>query len=150
VTFDGLAAPPGARAFPALVSWSEHCEEAIRHFAGRATYRTRFSLPEAGGRLWRELGDVRDAAQVRVNGREAGVAWTTPWRVEVTGLVHVGENDLEVTVANNWPNRLVGDAQLRRTGGSPLTWSNYADAWNADEPLRPAGLLGPVRLTAAP
>ena len=40
-----------------------------------------------------------------------GIAWKKPYRVEVTEALQPGENVIEVTVANLWVNRLIGDQQ---------------------------------------
>ena len=59
------------------------------------------------------------------------------------GLLNPTGNRLEITVANLWPNRLIGDAALppaqRRTW---TTWSPYTK----DSPLLESGLLGPVKV----
>jgi hypothetical protein len=66
--------------------------------------------------------------------------------VDVTGLLHTGTNTISVRVANLWVNRLIGDAQPGANKIAHVTGPTYA----ADAPLRPSGLLGPVRLMAAP
>ena len=53
-----------------------------------------------------------------------------------------GANTIEVKVANLWVNRLVGDAQ---PGAKPITWTAMP-TYRADAPLRPSGLIGPVKL----
>ncbi len=59
-----------------------------------------------------DLGNVRDLASVRVNGKALGTLWLGPWTVDVTGAVQPGRNTLEVEIVNAWNNRLVGDANL--------------------------------------
>lgn len=94
-------------------------------------------------RVWLDLGEVRDVAVVRLNGKDVGTLWIAPWQLEVTSLLKPGENSLEVEVINVWNNRLVGDLPLppaqRRTSLSLATVKPKA-------PLLPAGLLGPVTL----
>ena len=65
----------------------------------------------------------------------------SPYRIEIPA-----GKKLEIKVVNTWPNRLIGDAVLRERGETPVTWSNWAKAWGANEKLLPAGLLGPVKL----
>ncbi len=65
-----------------------------------------------GQRLYLDLGVVKNLAQVRLNGRDLGVVWCAPWRVDITGAVKARDNQLEVAVANLWPNRLIGDQSL--------------------------------------
>ena len=99
--------------------------------------------PAAAARVVLDLGDVRDLATVKVNGREFTTLWLPPWRVDITAAVKPGENALEIEIINPWNNRLVGDASLpadrRKTSLALATVTEQA-------PLMPAGLLGPVRV----
>jgi hypothetical protein len=112
-------------------------------------HRKRFDLDDVSRPLWLDLGEVKELAEVRVNGKSLGVLWTYPFRVSVSGAVHEGRNELEVRVTNLWPNRLIGDARLPRE--KRLTRTNVE---KFDQPpkgggehrLLPSGLLGPVRL----
>ena len=52
--------------------------------------------------------------------------------------------ETEVRVANLWVNRLIGDAQP----GARKVAFVVAPTYKADAPLRPSGLIGPVRLDA--
>jgi len=72
-----------------------------------------------------------------------GVVWKKPYRVEISAAVQAKNNELEITVANLWPNRLIGDAAL--PAEEQITWSTYKP-FAADTPLLPSGLLGPVTL----
>lgn len=113
-------------------------------FSGTAVYRTRFAHTgePPGARLWLELGRIGDIARVRVNGVDCGIAWTAPFRVEVTPAVVTGSNELEVEVATPWRNRLIAEASAPSGEiSAPMTEVFEPDA----EPL-PAGLGGPVAL----
>jgi hypothetical protein len=68
--------------------------------------------------------------------------WHPPYKLDVTGAVKPGENTLEVKVTNLWVNRLIGDQQ---PGAKKYTFT-VMPTYKADAPLRPSGLLGPVRL----
>jgi hypothetical protein len=89
------------------------------------------------------LGDVYDVADVRVNGKECGVAWTRPYEVDVTPAVVAGENSLEISVTNTWRNRLIGDRHS--SDSTHVTWTTAPD-YLKDKPLLSSGLLGPVTL----
>ncbi|HOM17686.1 MAG TPA: hypothetical protein PLQ00_10170, partial [Thermoguttaceae bacterium] len=96
-------------------------------------------------------------AQVRLNGKDLGVVWTAPWRLEAAGAVRAGRNQLEIAVTNTWVNRLIGDAGLPpekritqtnialRAGKRPPNFRPL-QGFSSEEPLRPSGLVGPVRL----
>jgi len=82
-------------------------------------------------------------ADVKINGVDLGILWKTPFKVDVTGVLKAGQNQLEIRVTNLWVNRMIGDQQ-------PWAMKKYAFAdftpYKADSPLLPSGLLGPVRL----
>jgi hypothetical protein len=150
VSFDQAAGGPGALEFAALEDWSQHPSAAVRHFSGIATYRRAFDLPGAvrpgQARIRLDLGTVHCMARVRLNGQDLGVVWTAPWSVDISKAVRDRDNQLEIDVANLWPNRLIGDAGLQPTERrSWTTWSPF----QATDPLLPSGLLGPVTIVVA-
>lgn len=171
-SFTGKNAPAAPRAFPTLTGWHESSDDALRYFAGRAVYEK--TVPglrgEAGAArgVALDLGDVREIANVWVNGRFLGCLWEAPYRVELPADLLAAETlTLRLEVVNTWPNRLIGDAKARKRGaaeprgayGLPqwvlddrpdsgtgiYTWMNWLKGWTADDEPRPAGLLGPVR-----
>jgi len=147
VRFDPAWGGPGTVPFPQLVSWTERPEEGIKFYSGTAVYETSFDLPESlrGSQqpLMLDLGKVKELAQVRLNGKNLGVLWAPPFRVEVTDAIRPTGNRLEIEVVNFWPNRIIGDQSLppekrfTRTNITKLT---------KDTPLIESGLLGPVTL----
>jgi hypothetical protein len=90
-----------------------------------------------------DLGEVKELAEVRLNGKNLGILWARPFRVDVTDAIKPVNNELEIEVVNFWPNRIIGDEskppekRLTRTNIRKLT---------KETPLMPSGLLGPVRL----
>jgi len=146
VSFDPHWGGPAHAEFPKLISWTERPEEGIKYYSGTATYRQSFDLPPAlrspRRRVAIDLGQVKYAAQVRLNGKDLGPLWTKPFRVEITGALQPSGNVLEIDVANLWPNRIIGDSLLppkRRFTRTNVVYTN-------DTPLWKSGLLGPVRL----
>jgi len=150
VAFDPAWGGPESVQFDDLVSWSERPEPGIRFYSGAAVYETRFDLAPAeskalaaGSRILLDLGEVKNVAEVRLNGRRLGVVWTLPFRVDLTDAVGPADNRLEIKVVNLWPNRLIGDEHLppeeRRT-------STNITKFTKDSPLLPSGLLGPVAI----
>jgi hypothetical protein len=129
-----------------LASWTENVDLGIRYYSGTATYTARFVLPEKldpSQPLYLDLGEVREIAQVRVNGKDLGTLWMKPFRVALGASAQPGWNDLEIAVTNLWPNRLIGDQ--RTAPEKRLTRTNIVK-FRADSPLLPSGLLGPVRV----
>ena len=80
---------------------------------------------------------------VKVNGIEVGTLWNAPYKADITEAVHKGRNSLEITVVNVWHNRLVGDVQ---PGVEKKITFTQMDFFKPDEPLLPAGLIGPVEI----
>ncbi|MEI7900881.1 MAG: glycosyl hydrolase, partial [bacterium] len=95
-------------------------------------------------RLFLDLGTVKETANVRLNGKDLGVVWCPPWRVEITEAVKSGENALEIEVVNLWPNRLVGDGKL--PAEQRRTKTNISGYYTGEHALLSSGLLGPVRV----
>jgi hypothetical protein len=158
VTFDSAPIPGGPKeplTFTTLDDWSKRPEEEIRYFSGTAVYRQRFDLDDpavlaGAARCEISLGVVHNSARVRLNGRDLGVAWCPPWRLDATGALLAKDNVLEIEVANLWQNRLVGDSLIpesERAARIPPTRVNNLSMGPFDRrPLLPSGLLGPVAI----
>jgi hypothetical protein len=145
VTFQPGRGAPAATKLSKLQSLSEQSQPGVRYFSGVSTYRKTIQAPRAfrpGAPVLLDLGKVGDVAEVWINGQRAGVAWQAPYRVDLGGLLRAGRNKVEVRVANLWVNRLIGDAQ---PGAAPVAYA-ATPTYTADAPLRPSGLIGPVRL----
>jgi hypothetical protein len=88
-----------------------------------------------------DLGDVKNVAEVFVNGKNMGTVWKTPFKVNITEGVKQGANTLEIKVTNLWVNRLIGDAQPDVKNKITFTTMPF---YQANAALLPSGLLGPV------
>ena len=90
-----------------------------------------------------DLGDVKNLAEVEVNGKALGIVWHAPYRVDVTSALKPGTNKITIKVTNAWVNRLIGDQQP-----DAMTKYTFADVkpYKANSPLLSSGLLGPVEL----
>ena len=132
-----------------LVSWTDRADDEGRRFAGTARYTIRFDAPDDASSYLLDLGGVAESARVRLNGNELGTLFARPFAVE-TGPLRRRGNELEIEVTNVSANRI---RDLDRRG---VRWKVFQDinfvgidyrpfdasAW----PVRPSGLLGPVRL----
>ena len=138
--------PSFTRSFDKLVDWTESDDPAVRYYSGNAVYSNIFTLGDndlAGGRVTLDLGEVMVLASVKVNGNDAGGAWTFPYTLNITEFVNPGVNTLEITVYNNWRNRLIADEKLPEK--ERQTWTNI-QPWKTDDELQSSGLLGPVEI----
>jgi hypothetical protein len=130
-----------------LISLSDSTNAGVKYFSGTATYTKTFEpASEKRGRkseVWLDLGDVQVMARVKLNGHDLGILWKPPFRVNITAALKSGQNKLEISVADLWPNRMIGDAALPAT--ERFTWSSY-EPFTKDTPLLKSGLLGPVTI----
>jgi hypothetical protein len=130
-----------------LASWAHSTNDSVKYFSGTGTYTKTIDAPDewfaSDARLWIDLGEVKNLAEVIINGKSMGIAWKKPFRINVTGALTKGKNILEIKVTNLWVNRLIGDAQPGVTKKITYTTMPF---YRADSPLLPAGLLGPVKI----
>ncbi|MCC6856993.1 MAG: hypothetical protein IT158_00455 [Bryobacterales bacterium] len=133
-----------------LKSWTEL--PAYRYFSGSADYTAAVEIGReflAGGRsVQLELGTVHEVAEVWINGRHAGVSWKSPRRLDVSGLLKAGRNELKIRVANLPVNHVLGqpDPDYSRLE-QPLRFPYPEEKKQVREPAA-SGLLGPARLRA--
>jgi hypothetical protein len=171
-----FAGAPGSNAtgqnMEQLKSWT--ADDSTKYFSGKATYEKTVAIPQAmlrsGHPLYLNFGEgepvstqerrsgsgmramlespVREAAQVFVNGKLAGMVWHPPYELDVTALLHAGDNDLRIVVANLALNEL---AKGPLPDYKALN-ARYGERFQPQDlqnvqPV-PAGLLGPVRIIA--
>jgi hypothetical protein len=146
VTFQPNRGAPAKISLDSLSSWSDNSDTGVKYFSGTGIYTKTIQVPtdwfKAGAKLWLDLGDVKNIAEVSVNGKPLGILWKTPFRVEVTSALTPGANTLEIKVTNLWVNRLVGDQQPNVANKFTYTAQQF---YRVDSPLLPSGLLGPVQ-----
>jgi hypothetical protein len=108
-----------------LKSWRDISE--LHRYSGIGTYMTTFDVPSEMLRddllVELDLGMVYEVAEVRINGKNVGVSWCPPYRLNITGYLKQGSNNLRIDVANVLKNHLT-----------------------AGEYSRPSGLVGPVKI----
>ena len=105
---------PGDYQAAKLASWTTFPVPGVQAFAGTARYKTTFAAPPSGGKAFElDLGDVRQSARVRLNGKDLGTLIAPPFRVVVDHLQRTG-NVLEVEVTSVAANRIRGPGPPRR------------------------------------
>jgi hypothetical protein len=144
VSFDPKWGGPESAPFDRLVSWTTRSEPSIKFYSGTAVYRKTFDAPANLTRtsVCLDLGDLRELAEVRINGKSCGITWSPPFRVGIRHALKPGANQLEIEVVNFWPNRIIGDALLPKD--QRLTRTNIRKL-TPETPLMKSGLFGPVR-----
>ena len=138
---------PAAITVNRLESWTRNSDPGVKYFSGVGTYTRNIDVKsdwlQKGVKVWIDLGDVKNLAEVAVNGKSLGVLWHTPYRVDATGALKPGANEVSIRVINAWVNRLIGDQQPGVT--TPITFADVKP-YKANSPLLDSGLLGPVRI----
>jgi hypothetical protein len=143
VRFNPRFGGPSNRTFNQLMDWSSSSENEIKYYSGTAKYTTKITLTasEIEGRTFLDLGIVEVIAGVKINGKNLGVVWKTPYKIETTGVLKTGNNTIEIEVANLWGNRLIGDQLLPEN--KRYTWTNF-NPYKGTDKLFPSGLIGPA------
>ena len=114
-----------------------------------------------------DLGKVAVMAEVKLNGKNLGTCWKSPYMVDITNVIKAGENQLEIKVVNLWINRQIGDENLkddtdRNPDGTLKSWPDWVlngkssptgrfsftswRLWKKNDKLVESGLLGPVSI----
>jgi hypothetical protein len=68
-----------------LKSWSDNEDAGVKYFSGTATYTKSIDAPAnwitKGSEIWLDLGEVKNIAEVKVNGKSVGTVWKSPFKV---------------------------------------------------------------------
>jgi hypothetical protein len=127
--------------------WTEFPE--WKYFSGRGEYQAEIEVPASalgeGRGVWLELGQVREIAEVAINGQKVGVAWKAPYRIDITRWARTGKNTVEIGVTNLLINRVLGEPTPEYKGLEPLRFPRPEEKKRVAQPL-PSGLAGPVRV----
>lgn len=134
-----------------LGSWTDLGNDTLKVNKGTARYSTEVNIPSSGANDWLlDLGDVRESARVRVNGKEVAVLWAVPYRTTIGKYLHPGKNSIELDVTNLPANR-IADYDRRKVNWRIFKEINFVklgyvkgdfSGWS----IVPSGLLGPVKL----
>ena len=158
VNFDTKWGGPASVVFPKLIDWSQHSDEGIKYYSGEAVYNKTFTIdfdPNRDTEYFLQLGNIQDVgiAEVKINGQNKGVIWTSPFRIEITKELQKGENTLEIKVVNSWYNRVAGDQTFpdkkQYTSTNIDLKFDYRGRPIKTIPLEPSGLLGPVQIQSS-
>ena len=136
-----------------LYSWSRlpHPDASVNFGTGRYTVQfTHDDSVDADDWLL-DLGDVRESADVKINGLAVGKVWSVPFTLSVGKYLKPGLNTLEIDVTNLQANR-IADFERRGVEWRIFKDANIASVTNAKEfsfgdwPVLPSGLNSTVSL----
>jgi len=156
VHFDPKWGGPESVEFPELIDWTQHPDEGIKYYSGAAVYYNTFHtnfVPEKDKTYFLQLENVKDVgiAVVKLNGKDKGIVWTKPFRVDISEDLKQGSNTLEVKVINSWYNRVAGDEispdKKRYTSTNIIVHNNFRGEKMEKISLESSGLIGPVKIT---
>ncbi len=148
---EGGPALPASIGKGKLMPWTEYSGEAYQSFSGIAEYSTTIDLQDVHENMHvLELDGVHESASVWINGKEAGLAWSIPYRLRIDHLLKPGQNTIRISVANLMANRI---RDMDRKGEE---WRRYheinfvnidyksfdASSWEVE----PSGLSGEVNI----
>ncbi|MDR1497822.1 MAG: hypothetical protein LBS59_05345 [Puniceicoccales bacterium] len=178
ILFEPKLEKPFTKVFPALVDFGKQDDAALKYFSGTAKYEKSINIvPETldkNKRIVLDLGELHDIAELEINGQNAGVLWSPPYKINITPHLKSGENKIAVYITTNWANRLIGDEQhppdfqwgtdrgeergramkaypdwFINNQPRPSQGRKTFNIWyyfRKNSPLQPAGLIGPVRI----
>lgn len=146
-----------------LRSWTD--DPAKKFFSGAATYEKTVTIP-TGGAFTLSFGEgtpipekqrrngtqawldspVREAAVVYINGQRAGSIWCPPYELPIN--LKRGENQIRVVVGNLALNAMAGKPLPDYTALIAKFGDRFQPQDMNEVKPEPAGLLGPITLTA--
>lgn len=137
-----------------ICDWTRLPDERATINSGTARYSVDVDIadPAAADDWVLDLGDVRESARVRVNGRDAGCIWSVPMIVNIGEYLQPGKNSITVDVTNLQANR-IADYERRGVEWRRFKDANIASVTNAkkfsfgDWETVPSGLTSVVTLT---
>ena len=134
-----------------LASWTELGDSLHCYYSGTGTYRTTFDLPvglEKATRIRLKFSEVREMAEIFINGKSIGKSWAVPYQVDFDAdLLRKKGNRLEIRVQNLATNRIIGMDRHQVPWqecyiADPKRRSFNTAGWE----LEPSGLIGTVFL----
>ena len=132
-------------------SWTDLPNDTLKVNMATARYSKSFSFKkEAGKEYLLSLGDVRESAVVRINGKKVATLFAVPFETLIGEYLKDGENLLEIDVTNLPANR-IADYDRRGVEWRIFHEINFVDIqykgtkydkWE----VMPSGLLGEVKI----
>ncbi len=148
VTFEENRGAPKDITLDSLISWTSYPDKGINYFSGTGTYKKEIELTNSffnkNKNILLDLGEVKELAQVSINGIAIATLWNAPFSIDITKYVRPGKNQLEINITNTWVNRLIGDKNVPKEEQICKLYSPDPKWFKANSKLPLSGLLGPI------
>lgn len=133
-----------------LTWWTSLPDSVCQRNSGVAVYSATFELPAGATNAVLRLDNVKYAADISINGRDAQSMWSFPYVTDISHLVREGSNTIAISVRGSAANRI---AQMDRDG---IVWRKFKDTNLLDVkgkvrdyawwPIDTQGMAGPVTI----
>ncbi|MBN8720881.1 MAG: glycoside hydrolase [Sediminibacterium magnilacihabitans] len=149
---DGGPFIPVDRTMKRLQPWTRFTEDSTtQYFSGSAVYSTSFQLnTKTADDYFLQLDQLYESAKIKINGKDAGIIWSIPFKLKIGQYLKAGKNTIEIEVCNLMANR------IRYMDRHRLEWRkyheinfvniNYKNFDASDWKVQPSGLGGAVRI----
>jgi hypothetical protein len=148
---EGMPIKPNSYDVKKLTSWTNAPDSNAQYWNGYAKYSIDFDMNGQNyGSSILDLGDVRETAEVWLNGINLGTVWSLPFQIEIPENLLRNKNHLELRVRNTSAN------YMRLLDKQKVNWKKFYDINFVDITYTPfdaskweaipSGLLGPVKL----
>jgi hypothetical protein len=148
VTFPPDWGAPPSITLDSLSSWSTNANQGVKYFSGAGTYTKAVNAPATwfhhNAHVWIDLGDVKNLAEVTVNGKSLGVRLACSLPCGCHFRAASRRECLSLKITNAWVNRLIGDQQPDATKKYTFT---DVKPYRADSPLLASVCSGRSRST---
>ncbi len=133
---------------PKTITLEDWCSQGYPFFCGSQRFTWKVNLPGEAQRVVLECRKPQaPVCSVHVNGQYAGLLAWHPYQVDITDLVHEGENEITVEVFTS-PRNLLGPLHHKQGelfGVGPESFT-AGDAWTDEYQFVPYGLLEAPRI----
>jgi hypothetical protein len=114
-------------------------------FSGECEYSTSFECEKEIGECVIDLGEVRYACKVFLNGESLGTRLWHPYSFRTTSKLKAGRNELRIVVANTLANQYV-TSSIFDDWSPAKTGPYHAIAMEVEKDTAFGGLYGPIRI----
>ena len=137
-----------------LTSWTQWNDEALQFYCGKGKYSSSFTISKSDQDTCRyilRIDEIRESAQVIVNGVAQGTIWAFPNQIELDPGILKDENQIDIVVQNLSSN------YMRMYDKQHPEWKKFYDinfvdiTYNTFNPsewtTEPSGIMGNVFIT---